>query len=213
MTTESVRLWSQHAVTIAGITVSAFNLLEPIIGKTYAITLRQWSRRPTLPGKGTASSSDSSQPSDTSDGEEIVRGTSEGVADALDKLGIEIRCNVRTMNSEFRVIGDKLRKRLGDPPSSEWIEDSDDLQSVLRVATESNLSFSNGKKTTHAYFSVVKWEDGMRYARSLNMVDPFWLWLKSLPCLGWKVQAVGYSSYHLDTQIPGGSGVFWMGSG
>lgn len=173
--TESAR--SHHQ----GKTVSAFNTLEPIIGKTYAIALRKWSKRPTLTGRSNASPS---VPNDTSgegaDGDPI-RGTSEGVVDALDRLEVEVRCNVRTMNSEFRIRTKELQKRLGNPPSSEWIEDGDDVQAVLRVSTETKCTFVGGKKPIHAHFPRQKWEDGMMFARSLNMVDPFKEYLESLP--------------------------------
>ena len=83
------------------------------------------------------------------------------------------------MSSEFRISSDVLKKKLRNPTNNDWVEDSDDLEAVLRVTTESRLSFTNGKKTCHAYFSKQKWEDGIMFARSEHMIDPFQEYLES----------------------------------
>ena len=165
----------------AGKKISAFNTLEPIIGKAHAITLRRWSKRPTLSG-GSSSNSSNDVRTESNEGNPI-RGTGEGVVDALDRLEVEIRCNVRTMSNEFRILNSELKKKLSNPTSEEWIEDSDDLQAVLRVTTESQLVFASGKKITHAYFNKMKWDEGLMFARSENMIDPFKMWLEK--CKPW----------------------------
>lgn len=192
---------------LAGTNVSAFNTLEPIIGKPFAILLRKWSVRPLKGGGATAgvggSTSGSQQLSSSSaDHSDPVSSNGEGVVDALARIEVNIRCNTRTMNSEYRIANSDIAKRLQDPPADEWIGDSDDVQSVLRVTIESSLTFASGKKTIAARYPIVKWEDGIRYARSTNMVDPFKLWLESLPKWDGKVRLISLAQTVWTLQYP-----------
>ena len=162
----------------AGNNVSAFNTLEPIMGKPHAIILRQWSDKPT---KGGAKPAGKNQSESIDEDADSIPAGSIGVTEALSRMSVDVRCNLRTMGSEFRIDNKELARKLRHPPKEDWIEDSDDLDAVLRVTTETTMTFGSGKSMRPASFSIQKWNDGILYARSENMVDPFMVWLESLP--------------------------------
>ena len=91
----------------------------------------------------------------------------EGLAVALDAMGVEARFNVRSMRHEFREGG------------GEWRESNDRIEARLQETIAAR--FTTGEKNQPLRFGCETWARSLNALLAEREVDPFVDWVESLP--------------------------------
>ena len=108
----------------------------------------------------------------------------EGLAAALEALGVEVRFNLRAMRHEFREAG------------GEWRESNDRREA--RLQEDIAAKFTTGEKHAPLRFGCETWARSLNALLEKREADPFVDWLESLPAWDRTLRLYGWLSTVFD---------------